>query len=207
MNKNRTISQEKKMAARKAAQRIAVGVFMFALSTAGIAVAQAQTPATKGNTPPAAASVPGEPVLTTATYGDWILRCVRAGDGGTGPQTCEVVQSIVLPNQQAPIAQIAIGSVDKTSGLRLTIVVPVAVSLGKGPTITGTGSSVLFDLSWRRCLPSGCYADISLTPEAVKMLRARAEPATLTFRDSAESDVNLPFSMRGFAQALDAFPK
>jgi len=195
------------MADWKAAQKIAAGIFVFALSIAGTAVAQAQTPATKSNTPPAAPSVSGEPALTTATYGDWVLRCVRTGDSGTGPQTCEVVQSIILPNQQAPIAQVAIGSVDKTSGLRLTIVVPVAVSLGKGPTITGTGSSVLFDLSWRRCLPSGCYADIALTPEAVKMLHARTEPAALVFRDSAENDVNLPFSMRGFSQALDAFPK
>lgn len=102
----------------------------------------------------------------------------------------------------------AIGSIDKTSGLRLTVVVPTANSFSKTATVVGaSGTPVLFDMVWRRCLPSGCFADIALTPDALKMMRARSEPANLVFRDAGERDITLPFSMRGFAQSLDALGK
>jgi hypothetical protein len=39
------------------------------------------------------------------------------------------------------------------------------------------------------------------------MMRARAEPANLVFRDAGERDVTLPFSMRGLSQSLDALGK
>ena len=75
-------------------------------------------------------------------------------------------------------------------------------------TIVGAaGTANLFDLAWRRCLPGGCFADIVLTPEALKTMRARTEPANLLFRDVGERDITLPFSMRGLTQALDAMAK
>ena len=188
----------------------ALGAAVLTLSTAGIVFAQAPAtpaaPVTKA-APPAAVPA-GSPVQTTATYGDWVLRCARTGEGGTGPQTCEVVQTLVLQGQQQPIAQVAVGSVDKTSPLRLTVVVPTAISFSKSATIVGAaGTADLFDLVWRRCLPSGCFADIVLTPDALKAMRARSEPANLVFRDAGERDITLPFSMRGFAQSLDAMSK
>jgi invasion protein IalB len=189
--------------------KTALGAALLTLSTAGAAFGQAPAspplPATKTAAP---APVAGTPVQTTATYGDWVLRCAHTGEGATGPQTCEVVQTLVLQGQQQPIAQVAIGSIDKTSGLRLTIVVPTAISFSKTAFISGAaGTANLFDLTWRRCLPSGCFADIVLTADALKMMRARAEPANLVFRDAGERDITLPFSMRGLSQSLDALGK
>jgi hypothetical protein len=93
------------------------------------------------------------------------------------------VQALVLQGRQQPIAQVAIGSIDKTSGLRLTVVVPTAISFSTAAYISGAaGTANLFDLTWRRCLPSGCFADIVLTADALKMMRARVELANLVFR-------------------------
>jgi invasion protein IalB len=195
--------------------KTAAGAVLLTLSIAGAALAQgspsspevpqATSPVTKTSAP---LPVTGDPAQTTATYGDWVMRCAHTGEGGTGPQTCEVVQTLVLQGQQQPIAQVAIGSVDKNSPLHLTVVVPTAISLSKAPYIAGApGTSFLFDLTWRRCLPSGCFADIQLNAESLKMLRARSEPANLIFRDAGERDVTLPFSMRGFPQSLDALQK
>jgi invasion protein IalB len=189
--------------------KTALGAALLTLSTTGAGFAQAPAspplPATKTAAP---ALLAGTPVQTTATYGDWVLRCAHTGEGGTGSQTCEVVQTLVLQGQQQPIAQVAIGSIDKTSGLHLTVVVPTAISFGKAAYIVGaTGTADLFDLTWRRCLPSGCFADIALSADALKMMRARAEPANLVFRDAGERDVTLPFSMRGLSQSLDALGK
>jgi invasion protein IalB len=193
--------------------KTALGAALLALSTTGAAFAETPTttpaspalPVTNAATP---APVAGTPVQTTATYGDWVLRCAHTGEGGTGPQTCEVVQTLVLQGQQQPIAQVAIGSIDKTSGLRLTVVVPTAISFSKAAYIVGAaGTANLFDLAWRRCLPSGCFADIVLTADALKMIRARSDPANLVFRDAGERDITLPFSMRGLSQSLDALGK
>jgi invasion protein IalB len=191
------------------AWKTALGAAVLTLSTTGAAFAQAPAtpplPVTKTAAP---APLAGTPVQTTATYGDWVLRCAHTGEGASGPQTCEVVQTLVLQGQQQPIAQVAIGSVDKTSGLRPTVVAPTAISFSKAAYVVGAaGTANLFDLTWRRCLPSGCFADIVLTADALKMLRARSEPANLVFRDAGERDITLPFSMRGLAQSLDALAK
>ena len=187
--------------------KTALGATVLALSTTGAAFAQT-SPSSQVTGAATPAPIAGTPVQTTATYGDWMLRCAQTGEGGRGPQTCEVVQTLVLQGQQQPIAQVAIGSIDKTSGLRLTVVVPTAISFSKTATVVGAaGTPALFDMVWRRCLPSGCFADISLTPEALRTMRARSEPANLVFRDAGERDLTLPFSMRGFAQALDAMAK
>ena len=188
--------------------KTALGAALITLSTTGIAFAQAPASPPLPMTKAAAPAPVSSPVQTTATYGDWVLRCAQTGEGGTGPQTCEIVQTLVLQGQQQPIAQVAIGSVDKTSALRLTVVVPTAISFSKAAYIIGAaGTANLFDLTWRRCLPSGCFADIALTPDALKMMRARTEPANLVFRDAGERDITLPFSLRGFAQSLDALGK
>jgi invasion protein IalB len=193
--------------------KTALGAALLTLSATGAAFAQTPTP------PPASPALPvtnaatpapvaGTPVQTTATYADWVLRCAHTGEGGTGPQTCEVVQTLVLQGQQQPIAQVAIGSIDKTAGLRLTVVVPTAISFSKAAYIVGAaGTANLFDLAWRRCLPSGCFADIVLSADSLKMMRTRSDPANLVFRDAGERDITLPFSMRGLAQSLDALGK
>jgi invasion protein IalB len=192
-----------------ASWKTALGAALLTLSTTSAAFAQAPAspplPVTKMA---ATAPLDGRPLQTTATYGDWVLRCAHTGEVTTGPQTCEVVQTLVLQGQQQPIAQVAIGSIDKTSGLRLTVVVPTAISFSKAAYISGAaGTANLFDLTWRRCLPSGCFADIVLTADALKMMRARVEPANLVFRDAGERDITLPFSMRGLSQSLDAMGK
>ncbi|HTE38645.1 MAG TPA: invasion associated locus B family protein, partial [Reyranella sp.] len=157
--------------------------------------------------PPAApAAVSADPAQTTATYGDWVLRCVRTGDGGTGPRVCEVVQTMVVQGQTQPVAQIAIGN-DKAD-LRLTLLVPPAVSFSSVPAVGAQGGGApRFELAWRRCLPNGCFADIVVNADLLKTLRTRTEPLQVTFKDAGERDATLPFSLRGLPASLDALAK
>src|SRR3954469_16749841 len=103
-------------------------------------------------TPPAApAAVSADPAQTTATYGDWVLRCVRTGDGGTGPRVCELLQTMVVQGQTQPVAQVAFGY-DKADQ-KLTLLVPPAVSFSKVPAVSAQGGGApRFELTWRRCL-------------------------------------------------------
>jgi invasion protein IalB len=67
-----------------------------------------------------------EPEATTATYGDWIVRCQRtAAESGT-QRLCDVGQIVLA--QQNPILQLSIGPPTPKGPIKLTIVVPVNVS-------------------------------------------------------------------------------
>lgn len=189
------------------------------LSLAGAAMAQtpapagtrsaqapaAQTPAAQApaGKPPVPAS--SDPTQTTASYDDWVLRCMRPGDG-KGGRVCEVVQSMVVQGQTQPVAQVALGY-DKND-LRLTLVVQPAISFSKTPTLGISPSpSPSFPMAWRRCLPTGCFADVQVGQELNKILRSRTEPMQITFKDAGERDAALPLSLRGLVPALDALAK
>jgi invasion protein IalB len=148
-----------------------------------------------------------EPSSTTATYGDWMMRCLRES-----PESkiviCEAAQALMVEGQANPIAQIAFGRLNLKAPLRLTIVVPVNVAFDKNPQmqIEGQANSAV-TLSWRRCAPGGCFADLEIKPEIVTQWRAASKAGQINFRNAANQDVALPFSFRGLAQALEALPK
>jgi len=175
----------------------------------------AQAPPARPATPPSAAPAgapaatptaqpaPSDPAQTTATYGDWVLRCVRPENSA---RLCEVVQSLVVQGQQQPVAQIAVGY--DRSDMRFTVLVPPAISFSRGAVLGVAGAaSPNYPMAWRRCLPSGCFADVHVGSDLLKTLRGRNDPMQVSFRDANERDVNLPVSMRGLVPALDALAK
>ena len=154
-------------------------------------------------TPPA--PVPNEPQRTTSTFADWTLRCDRPENG---PHVCEVAQT--LYDQAQVVSQTAIGRTNRAEQLRLTILVPVNVTLASAPRLTAgenEPSVPPLQLTWRRCIQAGCLADTLLTEDILRRLRARTEPSRILFQDSAGREVALPFSPRGLPQALDALAK
>lgn len=166
-------------------------------------VVQAPPPASPAAPATPSAPVSSEPQRTTSTFGDWTLRCERPENA---PQTCEVGQSLFAQGQQ--VAQTAIGHAARAESLRMTVLVPVNVSLAAPVRMTGPGTDATpVELAWRRCVPAGCLADTVLGEDLVRKLRIRTEPARLVFMDAANRDAGLPFSPRGLAQALDALAR
>ena len=168
----------------------------------------AETPPKPAETPAAKSSaVPGEPAMTTATYGDWTLRCQRVGEGDNAAKVCEVAQTIQIQGQQAPIAQVAIGHAPP-KGLHATIVLPTNISL---PSVVHLGGDdpkeKSLDLAWTRCLPGGCYADAMAPDDLVASWRAASKPLTLKFVAANGQKIEFPLSVRGLPQALDALAK
>jgi invasion protein IalB len=158
--------------------------------------------------PARAPAVTGEPERTTATFGDWVMRCERSGEGANARKICEIVQSVQVQGQQAPIAQIAIGRVQKSDPLRLTLVLPSNVTLTSPPKFsTEEKDGQLVDTIWQRCLPIGCLADVVLRDEITRAMRARNDQGRVEFRDGVGREIRLPFSLKGAAQALDALAK
>ena len=138
------------------------------LGLGSLAVAQlpksaAPAPAAKSESPP---PVDAEPNSTSANFGDWTLRCQRLGNGAETRRVCEVTQQIRAQDQQNPVAELAIGRLKKADPLRLTVVLPVNVTISNPPSFSADSKvPELLDLAWRKCLPGGCIADALMTDE------------------------------------------
>jgi invasion protein IalB len=152
--------------------------------------------------------VDAEPNSTMASFGDWAMRCQRLGNGAEAQRVCEVTQQIRTQDQQNPVAELAIGRLKKTDPLRLTVVLPVNVTLSNPPMLAADGKvPEPLDLSWRKCLPGGCIADALLKEDMLRRWRIQTGAERMTWTDAAGRDLAIGLSFRGLAQALDALSK
>lgn len=171
---------------------------LFALALAGPAFAQAQRPAQ----PAPAAGAVSQPDNTTATYGDWVLRCQQ----GVGTnRVCEIVQTVEQQGQRGPVALVAVGRPVKGEPYKLVVQVPPNLTLGNnaGVRVSGGEKEDLLAL-FQRCTPAGCFGEANLSDDAFKRWRGLSEAGQLRYLDAAKREVTLPISFRGFTAATDA---
>ena len=189
-------------------------VALFCMSGAG-ALAQTKTPATpKPAAAPSADAAsasgtkqaqPADPEIqtTTATYGDWILRCQRVV-ATPARRSCEIVQSIVIKGQNAPFAQIAFGKLDPKDPLSITLLLPHNVTLAAKPRVAlDEKDQQGAELVWTRCLPAGCFATSAPKDEVLKRWLASPQAGRAAFQNGGGQDVVLPISFRGLSAAID----
>lgn len=167
--------------------------------------AQAAKPVVPPPKAAAATTVDSEPQTTSASFGDWLMRCQRLPQGSESPRVCEAAQSVVVAGQNGPIAELAIGRVKKTDPLRVSLVLPVNVMFPSAPRISLDGNDAgAVELAWRKCLPGGCFADAVLKDDEIKRWKLVTASASIASKDSYGRSVNIAVSFRGLAQALDA---
>lgn len=167
------------------------------LALAGPAMAQQRPPQAA---PPAPGAV-SQPDNTTATYGDWVLRCQQ----GVGTRICEIVQTIEQQGQRGPLALIAIGRPVKAEPVKLVVQVPPNLTLGDKAGVRVNVAEKEEALAvFQRCTPGGCFGEASLSDDAFKRWRGFSEAGQLRWQDAAKREVTLPVSFRGFAAATEA---
>lgn len=160
------------------------------------------------STPAEKAPTASTPDQTTATFGDWTLRCDRRLDLTPPQRICELLLVIHKPGETAAQAQIAIGRVAAGQALRITAVLPPNVALKTNPKVVIDGQKPLSTgLSWTRCMAGACFADAEIPPDLLNALRSRTEPARLDYRDGTEREVSQTVSFRGVRPALDALAR
>lgn len=166
----------------------------------------ATTPGTALAVPPAPPPAAPLPDRTTASFGDWILRCDRRVDVTPAQRLCELAQTIQRAGDAGPQAQIALGRLAPADPIRFTALLPINIALQNGPKVTVEGTDrQSFDLTWVRCIASGCFANAAMGDDVLRKLRAQKEPGRLEYKDGAGRDVVLPISFGGFSQAFEAF--
>lgn len=165
--------------------------------------AQQTQPAPSARPAPATSTVPAadtsQPGATTATYQDWLMRCVTQADKA---RTCEVVQNLQVQGQGV-IASIAVGRPDPKASMSLVIQLPQGVWLPAGVKFQVSEKAKPLQLDYKRCVQS-CIAEVQLDATSVQALKSATEPGSFTFEDGARKSVTLPVSFKGFGPALDA---
>lgn len=160
----------------------------------GGAVAPLQATGTENN----------DPQVTTATYQDWLVRCVTPPSSA---KVCEATQTIQVQAQQGqpggPIAVVAVGRLAADAPLRIAVQLPVGVWLPAGAKLQVGEKTKPTDLEFKRCV-QGCFAETEANKDLELALRTVAGNGTLSFEDGARRAVNVPISFRGFTAALDA---
>ena len=183
-----------------------VTVVSALLGANGWAQTPKPTPAT--SSPQPLPPVSEEPAATTASFGDWVMRCQRTGEGEKAIRVCEAAQTIQVQGQTGPIAQIGIGRLSAGEPLRMTVVLPPNITLPSNVhVVTDEKDDAGIELTWRRCLPGGCVAEAKLEPETIKTWRGRGAAGKLSYKDATGRAIAIPFSYRGLAQSLDALAK
>lgn len=178
------------------------------LQFASMAAAQ-QVPKAPATTASPAAAAPSSagtgPDTTTASFGDWTLRCDRRQDMTPPQRFCEMAYAVQKPGDATVLGQLAVGRVTHDQPLRFTAVLPVNVALKALPKLIADGPEpVSVELAWSRCIIGACFSDAAATDEVLRRLRARTEPGRIDYRDGTDREASLPISFRGFGQALEA---
>ncbi len=157
--------------------------------------------------PAAPAGAPAEPATpdrTTAQYGDWALTCLRPQ--GARERLCEMSQAFQDANQQ-PVAVLAFGRPAKDARFRLVLRVPPNVRVAQPAKLTLESDTAL---PFTLCNRQFCLVELELPDDTLSRtmrLRAAEQPARLTWRDAAGTELSLTVSARGFAAAWEAMQR
>ncbi|WP_271023476.1 invasion associated locus B family protein [Rhizobium sp. RCAM05973] len=84
---------------------------------------------------------------------------------------------------------------------------PTSISFPSSVQITTDKDAAPLELTWRRCLSGGCFADGAPKDETIAHWRRATQPGHMIFKDAADRDIAIPLSFRGLAPALDALTK
>ena len=142
-----------------------------------------------------------QPSSTTATYGDWLVRCNLQPDGS---ELCETQQGMRVADRQGLLAQIVFGRVRAGDPLRLVVQLPLGIWLPAGATLYLDASSKQGLSAPFTICTQACIANMIVPADVLADLQAAAGPGRLEFVDGAQRRVALPVSFKGLKAALEA---
>ncbi|MFG1395259.1 invasion associated locus B family protein [Xanthobacter agilis] len=174
----------------------------------GQALSQTAAPAQskKPTSAPAAPAEGNTPQATTATYGDWVVRCSQPQpqDGAKGGKVCEAATGVQAQGQQGILAQVVVGRMAKDQPVRLVVQLPNGVFLPPGATLyLDEKAQGGIDTVFSSCPPRGCFADAELKADQLAALKSAKGPGRLEFVNGARKRLAVSISFNGFTAALD----
>jgi len=143
---------------------------------------------------------------TTATYGDWVVRCATRA---TKPprKICDMEQMTEVRGKNVPLSRIVIAHPLHGQPLKLVAQLPVNVWLPTGVKLFLAAKDQGISGRFTRCTPGGCFAAIDLSNAQLKTFGSQKKPGRLIFKNAGGHEVAIPVSFKGFSQAFETLSK
>jgi invasion protein IalB len=146
-------------------------------------------------------------------FGAWSIVCDRPS--GAAVDQCALMQNVIAEDRgDVGLSVVVLKTADRKARI-LRVLAPLGVLLNPfQPTDGGLGLIVdgkdLGKTQFVRCFSDGCYAEVALTDDLLKILRA-GSTAVFWIRDRPKTDkkderIGIPVELKGFAQGYDALP-
>jgi invasion protein IalB len=146
---------------------------------------------------------------------DWVKLCDKievspkpTTEGETQPNqtvnVCRIFREVLHPTLGNLWVSAAIIQRDDDKGETLQLLVPLGVDL-RSALLARIDAGKPLTLTYARCLPGGCLADIKLNPETTKAMRT-GQQLVLETKGPAGKPIDVGMSLAGFAKAYDGNP-
>ena len=140
--------------------------------------------------------------VVKSVHGDWQIRC----DTPPGAQTeqCALIQSVTAEDRpNVGLTVIVLKTADQKFRL-MRVLAPLGVLLPNGLGLRIDAVDV-GKVSFVRCLPNGCVAEVVLEDKLLGQLKA-AKTATFIIFETPEEGIGFPLSLNGLAEGFDKLP-
>lgn len=184
-----------------------------ALALSAALALPALTPAAIAQT----AAQTAEPTSTTATYGNWTVRCATsqppAGDSQPPVRVCEMTTRLTLKGndgQTRPLLQVAIGQPPGADTVRIVLQLPLDVALRQpvtvsldqpGDTAQPVPQQPLLQASYLSCSARGCLAEADIAAALIDTLKGAATMNVGFTSLNGAQRIMVPVPLAGFAEA------
>lgn len=135
-------------------------------------------------------------------FGQWTAQCVQ--DDENNSEACHITQRLVVEGsgEQEKAVQMSVGFAPGESTPVTIIRLPLGLWLLNGITLTvDDGRSQQFPV--QVCASAGCQTTLRLEPDMLETLKA-GRRLTITSYNLRQEAVQVPISLQGFAQAIEA---
>lgn len=133
------------------------------------------------------------------TWGDWSKICAPSE---TEERVCQIVQSANQNESGQLVFQTAVGYVTDNELPIMYLTAPLGIFLPRGISVV-IGENDPVTATVQRCDGNGCIGLLALEQDFVDAMKKGTE-AQLVFGASAQQNVTVPLSLKGFTAAFNA---
>jgi invasion protein IalB len=150
---------------------------------------------------PAPAPSAGAPLQPseTKTFGDWTVRCYPIAS----PSPCDMYELLANKQNNQRVMSLSIAYLPSGDKHVIQVAVPLGILIPKGLVIeSDTYTSQM--LHYRRCDRGGCYVEMLFDNAAISALSTASGPARIKIVADNGKVFEIPFSLKGYADAHGA---
>jgi len=140
--------------------------------------------------------------VVKSVHGDWQIRCDTPP--GAQSEQCALIQSVTAEDRpNVGLTVIVLKTADQKFRL-MRVLAPLGVLLPNGLGLR-IDSADVGKVSFVRCLPNGCVAEVVVNDELMTKLRS-GQNATFIIFQTPEEGIGIPVSLKGFGDGFDKLP-